>query len=170
MGSLIAGTKYRGDFEKKLKSLLKEVAKIPNSILFIDEIHTIVGAGSVGGSAMDASNILKPMLANGKLRCIGATTFSEFRNDFSKDKALSRRFAKVDVNGENEAPLYKFLKSNQKGILGTENIKWNFTKFLVDKDGTIVDRYGSASSPESIEKDMELKKQRNKEAVALHDK
>ena len=98
MGSMIAGTKYRGDFEKKLKTLLKEVSKIPNAILFIDEIHTIVGAGSVGGSAMDASNILKPMLANGKLRCIGATTFAEYRNDFSKDKALGRRFAKVDVN------------------------------------------------------------------------
>ncbi|WP_418185802.1 ATP-dependent Clp protease ATP-binding subunit ClpA [Aliarcobacter vitoriensis] len=98
MGSLVAGTKYRGDFEKKLKSLLKEISKIPNAILFIDEIHTIVGAGSVGGSAMDASNILKPLLANGKLRCIGATTFAEFRNDFSKDKALSRRFAKVDIN------------------------------------------------------------------------
>lgn len=97
MGSMLAGTKYRGDFEKKLKSLLQEVLKIPNSILFIDEIHTLVGAGSVGGSAMDASNILKPMLANGKLRCIGATTFSEFRNDFAKDKALSRRFAKVDI-------------------------------------------------------------------------
>ncbi|OCL92332.1 ATP-dependent Clp protease ATP-binding subunit ClpA [Aliarcobacter thereius] len=98
MASMLAGTKYRGDFEKKLKSLLKEIAKIPNAILFIDEIHTIVGAGSVGGSAMDASNILKPLLANGKLRCIGATTFSEYRNDFEKDKALSRRFAKVDIN------------------------------------------------------------------------
>lgn len=98
LGSLIAGTKYRGDFEKKLKSLLKEISKIPNAILFIDEIHTIVGAGSVGGSAMDASNILKPLLANGKLKCIGATTFMEYRNDFSKDKALSRRFAKVDIN------------------------------------------------------------------------
>ena len=98
MGSMLAGTKYRGDFEKKLKSLLTEISKIPNAILFIDEIHTIVGAGSVGGSAMDASNILKPLLANGKLRCIGATTFEEYRNDFSKDKALSRRFAKVDVD------------------------------------------------------------------------
>ncbi|XOB61584.1 ATP-dependent Clp protease ATP-binding subunit ClpA [Campylobacterota bacterium DY0563] len=98
MGSMLAGTKYRGDFEKKLKALLKEIVKIPNAILFIDEIHTIVGAGSVSGSSMDASNILKPMLANGKLRCIGATTFSEFRNDFAKDKALSRRFAKVDIN------------------------------------------------------------------------
>ncbi|MDX3960042.1 ATP-dependent Clp protease ATP-binding subunit ClpA [Aliarcobacter skirrowii] len=98
MGSMLAGTKYRGDFEKKLKSLLKEISKIPNAILFIDEIHTIVGAGSVGGSAMDASNILKPLLASGKLRCIGATTFFEYRNDFAKDKALSRRFAKVDIN------------------------------------------------------------------------
>lgn len=98
MGSMLAGTKYRGDFEKKLKGLLKEISEIPDSILFIDEIHTIVGAGSVSGSSMDASNILKPLLANGKLRCIGATTFTEFRNDFSKDKALSRRFAKVDVS------------------------------------------------------------------------
>ena len=106
MGSMIAGTKYRGDFEKKLKTLLKEVAKIPNSILFIDEIHTIVGAGSVGGSAMDASNILKPMLANGKLRCIGATTFSEYRNDFSKDKALHQL----------PNPLYLFYMS-EKGQL-----------------------------------------------------
>lgn len=97
MGSMLAGTKYRGDFEKKLKSLLKEISLIPDAILFIDEIHTIVGAGSVGGSAMDASNILKPLLSSGKLRCIGATTFSEYRNDFSKDKALSRRFAKVDI-------------------------------------------------------------------------
>ena len=98
MGSLLAGTKYRGDFEKKLKELLKDISKIPNAILFIDEIHTIVGAGSVGGSAMDASNILKPLLANGKIRCVGATTYSEYRNDFSKDKALSRRFAKVDIS------------------------------------------------------------------------
>ncbi|WP_419769177.1 MAG: ATP-dependent Clp protease ATP-binding subunit ClpA [Candidatus Marinarcus sp.] len=98
MGSMVAGTKYRGDFEKKLKGLLKEISLIDDAILFIDEIHTIVGAGSVSGSSMDASNILKPMLANGKLRCIGATTFAEYRNDFSKDKALSRRFAKVDVS------------------------------------------------------------------------
>ncbi len=97
MGSLLAGTKYRGDFEKKLKSVLKEVVKKKNAILFIDEIHTVVGAGSVGGSAMDASNILKPMLSSGKLRVIGATTYEEYRNDFGKDKAFSRRFAKVDI-------------------------------------------------------------------------
>ena len=119
MGSMIAGTKYRGDFEKKLKSLLQEVIKIPNAILFIDEIHTIVGAGSVGGSAMDASNILKPMLSNGKLRCIGATTFAEYRNDFSKDKALSRRFAKVDV----EEP------SIDDSILILEGLKSKYEEF-----------------------------------------
>ena len=98
MGSLVAGTKYRGDFEKKLKSLLKEVTKIKGAIVFIDEIHTVIGAGSVGGSAMDASNILKPMLSSGKLRCIGATTYEEYRNDFGKDKAFNRRFAKIDIN------------------------------------------------------------------------
>ncbi len=98
MGSMLAGTKYRGDFEKKFKNLLSEISQIEDAILFIDEIHTIVGAGSVGGSSMDASNILKPLLANGKLRCIGATTFAEYRNDFSNDKALSRRFAKIDIN------------------------------------------------------------------------
>ncbi|MEA3513321.1 MAG: ATP-dependent Clp protease ATP-binding subunit ClpA [Campylobacterota bacterium] len=97
MGSMLAGTKYRGDFEKKLKAVLKEVSKKKNAILFIDEIHTVVGAGSVGGSAMDASNILKPMLSSGKLRVIGATTYEEYRNDFGKDKAFSRRFAKVEV-------------------------------------------------------------------------
>ncbi|MEA3289020.1 MAG: ATP-dependent Clp protease ATP-binding subunit, partial [Campylobacterota bacterium] len=97
MGSMLAGTKYRGDFEKKLKSVLKEVSKKKNAILFIDEIHTVVGAGSVGNSAMDASNILKPMLSSGKLRVIGATTYEEYRNDFGKDKAFSRRFAKVEV-------------------------------------------------------------------------
>ena len=126
MGSMISGTKYRGDFEKKLKSLLKEVAKIPNAILFIDEIHTIVGAGSVGGSAMDASNILKPMLANGKLRCIGATTFSEYRNDFAKDKALSRRFAKVDIDEpsiEDSISILEGLKSKYEEYHGVKYTK-----------------------------------------------
>jgi len=98
MGSMLAGTKYRGDFEKKLKAVLKEVSKKKNAVLFIDEIHTVVGAGAVGGSTMDASNILKPMLSSGKLRVIGATTYEEYRNDFGKDKAFSRRFAKVEIN------------------------------------------------------------------------
>ena len=98
MGSILAGTKYRGDFEKKLKAVLKEISKKKNAILFIDEIHTVVGAGAVGGSTMDASNILKPMLSSGKLRVIGATTYEEYRNDFGKDKAFSRRFAKVEIH------------------------------------------------------------------------
>ena len=97
MGNMVAGTKYRGDFEKKLKSVIKEVKKQKNAILFIDEIHQLIGAGSVGGSSMDASNILKPMLSDGTLRVIGATTYEEYRNDFSKDKAFARRFAKIDV-------------------------------------------------------------------------
>jgi len=97
MGSMLAGTKYRGDFEKKLKAVLKEIRKKKNAILFIDEIHTVVGAGSVGGSAMDASNILKPLLSSGELKLIGATTYEEYRNDFGRDKAFSRRFAKVDI-------------------------------------------------------------------------
>lgn len=97
MGALLAGTKYRGDFEKRLKALLSELRKVPSSILFIDEIHTIIGAGAASGGVMDASNLLKPLLSSGKLRCIGATTFQEFRGIFEKDRALARRFQKVDV-------------------------------------------------------------------------
>ena len=144
MGSMIAGTKYRGDFEKKLKTLLKEVAKIPNSILFIDEIHTIVGAGSVGGSAMDASNILKPMLANGKLRCIGATTFAEYRNDFSKDKALSRRFAKVDVEEpsiENSIIILDGLKSKYEEYHGVKYSKGAIQSAVELSKKYITDRF-----------------------------
>ena len=159
MGSMIAGTKYRGDFEKKLKSLLKEVAKIPNAILFIDEIHTIVGAGSVGGSAMDASNILKPMLANGKLRCIGATTFSEYRNDFSKDKALSRRFAKVDVNEpsiedsililegvKSKYEEYHGVKYSKSAIISAVELskKYITDRFLPDCAIDVIDEVGSS--------------------------
>ncbi|HFC6081883.1 TPA: ATP-dependent Clp protease ATP-binding subunit ClpA [Neisseria meningitidis] len=97
MGSLLAGTKYRGDFEARVKSVLKQLEKIPHAILFIDEIHTIIGAGSTSGGTMDASNLLKPALAKGSLRCIGATTYDEYRTIFDKDHALSRRFQKIDV-------------------------------------------------------------------------
>ncbi|MFL6707806.1 MAG: ATP-dependent Clp protease ATP-binding subunit ClpA [Massilia sp.] len=98
MGALLAGTKYRGDFEQRLKAVLKQLKDTPNGILFIDEIHTIIGAGSASGGTLDASNLLKPALANGQLKCIGATTFTEYRGVFEKDHALSRRFQKVDVN------------------------------------------------------------------------
>jgi len=97
MGSLLAGTKYRGDFEARIKSILKQLEKIPHAILFIDEIHTIIGAGSTSGGTMDASNLLKPALAKGSLRCIGATTYDEYRTIFDKDHALRRRFQKIDV-------------------------------------------------------------------------
>ena len=97
MGALLAGTKYRGDFEQRLKAVLKQLKDNPHAILFIDEIHTIIGAGSASGGTLDASNLLKPALANGQLKCIGATTYTEFRGVFEKDHALSRRFQKVDV-------------------------------------------------------------------------
>jgi ATP-dependent Clp protease ATP-binding subunit ClpA len=98
MGALLAGTKYRGDFEQRLKGVLKQLADNPNAILFIDEIHTLIGAGAASGGTMDASNLLKPALSSGALKCIGATTYTEFRGVFEKDHALSRRFQKVDVN------------------------------------------------------------------------
>ncbi|HEX9852376.1 MAG TPA: ATP-dependent Clp protease ATP-binding subunit ClpA [Woeseiaceae bacterium] len=97
MGSLIAGTKYRGDFEKRLKSVIAEVRKKPGAILFIDEIHTVIGAGAASGGVMDASNLIKPVLANGEIRCIGSTTYTEYRGVFEKDHALARRFQKIDV-------------------------------------------------------------------------
>ncbi|HEX5339077.1 MAG TPA: AAA family ATPase, partial [Gallionella sp.] len=97
MGALLAGTKYRGDFEQRLKAVLKELSDAPNAILFIDEIHTLIGAGAASGGTMDASNLLKPALSNGQLKCIGATTYQEYRGIFEKDHALSRRFQKVDV-------------------------------------------------------------------------
>ncbi|MEK7666287.1 MAG: Clp protease N-terminal domain-containing protein, partial [Pseudomonadota bacterium] len=97
MGALLAGTKYRGDFEKRLKAVLNQVRKQEHAILFIDEIHTIIGAGAASGGAMDASNLLKPALASGDLKCIGSTTYQEYRGIFEKDRALSRRFQKIDV-------------------------------------------------------------------------
>ena len=97
MGALLAGTKYRGDFEARMKGVINELTKIPGAILFADEIHTIVGAGATSGGTLDASNILKPVLASGQLRCIGSTTYEEFKNHFEKDRALSRRFQKIDV-------------------------------------------------------------------------
>ncbi len=98
MGALLAGTRYRGDFEERLKAVMKELEDHPDAILFIDEIHTIIGAGATSGGAMDASNLLKPALQGGKMRCMGSTTYKEFRQHFEKDRALARRFQKIDVN------------------------------------------------------------------------
>ncbi|HEY4200073.1 MAG TPA: ATP-dependent Clp protease ATP-binding subunit ClpA [Devosiaceae bacterium] len=97
MGALLAGTRYRGDFEERLKAVMKELEKLPNAVLFIDEIHTVIGAGATSGGALDASNLLKPALANGGIRCIGSTTYKEYRQFFEKDRALVRRFQKIDV-------------------------------------------------------------------------
>jgi ATP-dependent Clp protease ATP-binding subunit ClpA len=97
MGALLAGTKYRGDFEKRLKGILAQLKKEKGAILFIDEIHTVIGAGSASGGVMDASNLIKPVLASGELKCIGSTTYQEYRGIFEKDRALARRFQKIDI-------------------------------------------------------------------------
>src|SRR5919205_51297 len=98
MGTLLAGTRYRGDFEERLKQVIKELEATPGAIMFIDEIHTVIGAGATSGGAMDASNLLKPALAGGVIRCIGSTTYKEYRNYFEKDRALVRRFQKIDAH------------------------------------------------------------------------
>jgi len=110
LGSLLAGTKYRGDFEKRFKALLGELKKNPKAILFIDEIHTIIGAGAASGGVMDASNLLKPVLTSGDLRCVGSTTYQEYRGIFEKDRALSRRFQKIDVDEPDVETTYRILK------------------------------------------------------------
>ena len=110
MGALLAGTRYRGDFEERLKQVVKELENHPGSILFIDEIHTVIGAGATSGGAMDASNLLKPALASGALRCMGSTTYKEFRQHFEKDRALVRRFQKIDVNEPTPDDTIKILK------------------------------------------------------------
>ena len=110
LGALVAGTKYRGDFEKRLKGVLGAIKKIPGAILFIDEIHTIIGAGSASGGTMDASNLIKPALASGELRCIGSTTFQEYRGIFEKDRALARRFQKIDIVEPTVGEAYEILQ------------------------------------------------------------
>ncbi|WP_297697041.1 AAA family ATPase, partial [Phenylobacterium sp.] len=110
MGALLAGTRYRGDFEERVKQVVKELENHPDAILFIDEIHTVIGAGATSGGAMDASNLLKPALASGTLRCMGSTTYKEFRQHFEKDRALVRRFQKIDVNEPTIDDTIKILK------------------------------------------------------------
>ena len=114
LGSLVAGTKYRGDFEKRLKAVLAELRRRPHAILFIDEIHTIIGAGAASGGVMDASNLIKPVLASGELRCIGSTTYQEFRGIFEKDRALTRRFQKIDVHEPSVEETIEILKGLKK--------------------------------------------------------
>jgi len=124
MGALLAGTKYRGDFEQRLKGVLKALKDKPNGILFIDEIHTLIGAGAASGGTLDASNLLKPALSNGQLKCIGATTFTEYRGIFEKDAALSRRFQKIDVVEPTVSETVDILKGLKSRFEEHHNVKY----------------------------------------------
>ncbi len=159
MGAVLAGTRYRGDFEERFKSIIVDLKKEEKAILFIDEIHTIVGAGAVSGGVMDASNILKPALANGELRCIGSTTFAEYKAAFDRDRALARRFQKIEINEPTVAETVDILKGLKKfyeehhGIRYTEESleiaaelagKYLNDRFLPDKAIDVIDEVGAA--------------------------
>ena len=158
MGALLAGTKYRGDFEKRFKSLLKELEKETNAILFIDEIHTIIGAGAASGGMMDASNLIKPLLSSGKLRCLGSTTYQEYQSIFEKDRALARRFQKIDIAEPSVDDTTKILQGlkekyeSHHGIRYTHKAlkaaahladKYINERFLPDKAIDIIDEAGA---------------------------
>ncbi|MFH0784190.1 MAG: ATP-dependent Clp protease ATP-binding subunit ClpA [Pseudomonadota bacterium] len=158
MGTLVAGTKYRGDFEKRLKSVVSAIEKKENAILFIDEMHTIVGAGATSGGSMDASNLLKPALQAGILRCIGSTTYEEYKNQIEKDRALSRRFQKIDIAEPTVEDTHLILKGLQRKYEEHHNVKYSQTsvkamaelsfrfineRFLPDKAIDVMDEVGS---------------------------
>ena len=124
MGALLAGTRYRGDFEERLKAVVTELEKLPHAVLFIDEIHTVIGAGATSGGAMDASNLLKPALSGGTIRCIGSTTYKEFRNHFEKDRALLRRFQKIDVNEPTVEDAVKILAGLRTAFEAHHHVKY----------------------------------------------
>jgi ATP-dependent Clp protease ATP-binding subunit ClpA len=159
MGALLAGTKYRGDFEQRLKAVLKQLKDSQNGILFIDEIHTIIGAGSASGGTLDASNLLKPALSSGQLKCIGATTYTEFRNVFEKDHALSRRFQKIDVNEPTVEQTVQILRGLKSKFEEHHGVKYSVSaltsaaglaarfindRHLPDKAIDIIDEAGAA--------------------------
>ncbi len=139
MGSLLAGTKYRGDFEKRLKGIIVELKAIDKCILFIDEIHTIIGAGAASGGVMDASNLLKPLLSSGQLRCIGSTTYEEYRGVFEKDHALSRRFQKIDVSEPSVDDTYKILKGLKSRFEQHHRLK--FTDSALQSAASLADKH-----------------------------
>ncbi len=158
LGALVAGTKYRGDFEKRLKGVLKQLADDPGAILFIDEIHTIIGAGSASGGVMDASNLIKPMLASGELKCIGSTTYQEFRGIFEKDRALTRRFQKIDVDEPSISDTIEILRGLKPHYEDHHNVKYSLNalksavelssrymmdRFLPDKAIDVIDEAGA---------------------------
>jgi len=144
MGALLAGTRYRGDFEKRFKALIKALEARPHAILFIDEIHTIIGAGAVQGGAMDASNLMKPALSSGKLRCVGATTYEEYRGIFEKDRALARRFQKIDVKEPSVLETFEILKGLKSQFEDHHQVKYTLPalKMAVDLSARfITDRH-----------------------------
>ena len=182
MGSLLAGTKYRGDFEQRLKSVLKQLEENPNAILFIDEIHTLIGAGSASGGTMDASNLLKPALSTGQLKCIGATTYNEYRGIFEKDHALSRRFQKIDVSEPSTSDTVEILKGLKSRFETHHGIKYSAgaltsavdlsvrfitDRHLPDKAIDVIDEAGAAQRilPKSKQKKI-ISKQDIEEIVA----
>ena len=158
LGALVAGTKYRGDFEKRLKSVLSQLRKEPGAILFIDEIHTIIGAGAASGGVMDASNLIKPMLASGELKCIGSTTYQEYRGIFEKDRALARRFQKIDVEEPTVDEAFSILKGLKSRFEEHHEVKYSSKalraavdlssryindRFLPDKAIDVIDEAGA---------------------------
>ncbi len=169
MGALLAGTKYRGDFEQRLKAVLKQLVDNPNAILFIDEIHTVIGAGAASGGTLDASNLLKPVLSNGQLKCIGATTYTEYRGVFEKDHALSRRFQKIDVNEPSVEETVEILKGLKTRFEAHHGVKYTSNalstaaelsarhindRHLPDKAIDVIDEAGAAQriQPKSKQK------------------
>ena len=182
MGALLAGTKYRGDFEQRLKAVLKQLAENPQAILFIDEIHTLIGAGSASGGTLDASNLLKPALSNGQLKCIGATTYTEYRGIFEKDHALSRRFQKIDVAEPSIAETIEILKGLKTRFESHHGIKYSAAalssavelsvrfipdRHLPDKAIDVIDEAGAAQRilPKSRQKKL-IGKQDIEEIIA----
>lgn len=158
LGALLAGTKYRGDFEKRLKAVLRQLSEQDGGILFIDEIHTIIGAGAASGGVMDASNLIKPLLANGELKCIGSTTYQEYRGIFEKDKALARRFQKIDICEPTIEETFEILKGLKSRLEEHHNVKFSIPslraaaelsakfindRFLPDKAIDVVDEAGA---------------------------
>ncbi|MBQ0713866.1 MAG: ATP-dependent Clp protease ATP-binding subunit ClpA [Paraperlucidibaca sp.] len=139
IGALLAGTKYRGDFEKRFKALINELIDKPSAILFIDEIHTIIGAGSAGGGVLDVSNLLKPALSNGTLKCMGSTTYQEYRNLFEKDGALSRRFHKIDVEEPSVDETYRILRGLKSRFEEHHGVRYHDKALL--SAATLADRY-----------------------------
>ncbi|MGB4057777.1 MAG: ATP-dependent Clp protease ATP-binding subunit ClpA [Alphaproteobacteria bacterium] len=180
MGSLLAGTRYRGDFEERIKAVLSELQNIENSVLFIDEIHTVIGAGATSGGAMDASNLLKPALSSGALRCIGSTTYKEFRNHFEKDRALVRRFQKIDVNEPSIPDAIEILKGlkpyyeDHHGVRYTDeaieaavklSAKYIGDRKLPDKAIDLIDEVGAAQMLVTEDKRKKIITDKDIEAV-----